>query len=110
MIIKDGKDILEFLKQNKLDFKYWKEQDGLYDIHIFNLRLLSFSFADYENSIEINFIIENSDFNFLQIFKTSSNIEIIIGKVDTYNKIELKNARIRYDRIEGLEILWREEK
>ena len=110
MIVNDSKILFNFLKENGLDFKYWKEADGLYDIHIFNLRLVNFSFADFDDLFEANFIIDSDDSKFLHIFRLDSYIRISIGKLDSHTDIKLKNAKLTYDKIEGLEILWREDK
>jgi len=108
--IKRAKDLLNFLKQNGLNYKYWKHDSGLYDIHIFNLTLMNITFADFENFIDASFIINNNNFNFLHIFKTSSDIEIMIGDLSNHQNIELNNVRISWNKNDGLEILWREEK
>lgn len=110
MIVNEAKILFNFLKENGLDFKYWKEADGLYDIHIFNLRFVSFTFSDFDDLSEVNFIINNDVFNFLHIFRLDSHIRISIGKLDSHTDIKLKNAKFTYDKIEGLEILWKEVK
>ena len=110
MKIKEGKDLLDFLRRNGLEFRYCKYNDGLYDIHITNLTLIDLSFADFESLVELNFIINNTNFKFLHILKSSLDIEIDVGDLHNHDKIELKNARISWDRIQGLEILWKGKK
>ena len=110
MKVKEGKDLLDFLKKNGLDFKYWKYENGLYDIHIFNLTLMNLTFADFEDSIEMNFMINNTKFKFLHVFKTSLDIELVIGDLNNHDRIELKNVRLTWDKNQGLEILWKGKK
>ena len=110
MKVKEGKDLLDFLKKNGLDFKYWKYENGLYDIHIFNLTLVDLSFADFESLVEMNFLINNPDYKFLHILKSSLDIEITAGDLNNHDKITLKKARITWDRNDGLEILWKGKK
>jgi len=110
LTVKDEKTLLEFLKRNNLEFIYHKYDNGLYDIHITNVTLTDLSFADFDKYVIMNFIINNTDFKFLHIQKTSLGIEINIGDLHSHDEIILKKARIIWDRIEGLEILWKDEK
>ena len=110
MKVKDGKILLDFLRRNNLEFTYHKYDNNLYDIHITNLTLVDLSFADFENFVEMNFLINDNNSKFLHIFKTSLDIELDVGDLHSHDKIELEKARITWNRIEGLEILWRAEK
>jgi len=110
MKLKDVKTLLDFLRRNGLEFRYCKYNDNLYDIHIVNLTLVDLSFADFEDFVEMNFIINGNNSKFLHIFKTSLDIELDVGDLHNHERITLKNARITWNRIEGLEILWRTEK
>ncbi len=110
MKIKEGKDLLDFLRRNNLEFRYDKYDNCLYDIHITNLTLIDLTFADFENFVEMNFLINNPDYRFLHILKSSLDIEIIVGDLHNHDKITLKKARITWDRNNGLEILWKGEK
>jgi len=110
MKLKDAKTLLDFLRRNGLEFRYWKYDNNLYDIHITNLTLIDLTFTDFENFAEMNFLINDNNSKFLHIFRTSSDIEIDVGDLHSHDKIELEKARITWDRIEGLEILWRTEK
>jgi len=107
MTVKDGKTLLEFLKRNNLEFTYHKYDNNLYDIHITNLTLVDLSFADFDKYIIMNFIINNNNSKFLHVQKTNLGIEISIGDLYIFDRITLKKARIVWDRIEGLEILWK---
>ena len=110
MKIKEGKDLLDFLRRNNLEFRYDKYDNNLYDIHIKNLTLVDISFADFENLVEMNFLINNPDYKFLHILKSSLDIEITVGDLHNHDKITLKKARITWDRSGYLEILWKGEK
>jgi len=110
MKLKDAKTLLDFLRRNGLEFRYWKYDNNLYDIHITNLTLIDLTFTDFENFAEMNFLINDNNSKFLHIFRTSSDIEIDVGDLHSHDKIELEKARITWNRIEGLEILWRAEK
>jgi len=110
MKVKDVKTLLDFLKRNNLEFIYHKYDNNLYDIHITNLILVDLTFTDFENFVEMNFLINNNNSKFLHIFRTSSDIEIDVGDLHNHDKITLEKARITWNRIEGLEILWKAEK
>ena len=110
MTVKDWKNLLDFLRRNNLEFTYHKYNNNLYDIHITNLTLVDLSFADFENFAIMNFIINNNNSKFLHVFKTSLNIELNVGDLHNHDKIELEKARIIWNRIEGLEILWKSKK
>jgi hypothetical protein len=108
--IKEGKELLDFLRRNNLEFRYDKYNNNLYDIHITNLTLVNVSFADFMSLVEMNFLINNPDYKFLHILKSSLDIEITAGDLHSHDKITLKKARITWDRSSGLEILWRGKK
>ena len=110
MTVKDGEILLDFLKRNNLEIIYHKYNNGLYDIHITNVTLVDLSFADFDKYIIMNFIINNNNSKFLHVFKTSLDIEIDVGDLHNHDKITLRNARITWNRIEGLEILWKSKK
>ena len=110
MKVEDIKTFLDFLRRNNLEFRYFKYNNNLYDIHITNLTLIDLTFADFEDFVEMNFIINDNNSKFLHIFRTNSDIELIVGDLYNHDKIELENVRITWDRIEGLEILWKSKK
>jgi len=110
LAIKDWKNLLDFLRRNNLEFSYHKYDNNLYDIHIINLTLVDLSFTDFESFAIMNFIINNTDSKFLHVQKTNLGIEISIGDLYIFDRITLKKARIVWDRIEGLEILWKGKK
>ena len=110
MTIKNGKDLLDFLRRNNLEFRYDKYDNGLYDIHITNLTLTDISFADFDSLVEMNFLINSNDYKFLHILRSDLDIEITVGDLHNHDKITLKKARITWDRSGYLEILWKGKK
>jgi len=108
--VKDAKILFDFLRRNNLQFRYYEYKNNLYDIHITNLTLIDLSFSDFDNLVEMNFLINNIDFKFLHILKTSLDVEFDVGDLHNHDKITLKKVRITWDRIQGLEILWESKK
>lgn len=108
MATNKAKTLYHFLKENDLYFKFWKDEAGLHDIHIFNVSLLSFSISDGKEHFEARFVIDTRELKFLHVFKSGSSAELVVGNLDTHDRIELQNARVTWNKNEGLEIIWKE--
>lgn len=108
MASNETKTLYDFLKGHDLYFKLWKDKAGVYDIHIFNVSLMSFSIVDWKEYFEARFVIDTKELKFLHILKLGSSVQLVVGNLDTHDRIELQNAVVNWNKNEGLEIIWKE--